>query len=152
MDKTDSTIINVLTEDARTSFRKIARKLGMSADAVISRYERLLQDRIIRGSTVILDPSRIGYEGMAAFHIDVASTGRTGADSASILKTIIKIPNVIVATKTIGDHDLLALSVIHNFEHLMKLGQEIASIPGVKNIQTSLWSGSTEICYRYFMI
>jgi hypothetical protein len=89
---------------------------------------------------------------MAAFHIDVSTSGGAKTDSTSILKTLIKMPNIIVATKTVGDHDLLALGVIHDFDHLMRLGKEIAAIPGIKNIQTALWAGSGEICPRYFII
>lgn len=88
---------------------------------------------------------------MAAFHIDVSSEG-SKSDTSRILKTIIKMPNIIVATKTVGDHDLLALGVIHNFDHMMRLGTEIAAIPGIRNIQAAVWAGGGEICPRYFII
>jgi len=89
---------------------------------------------------------------MAAFHIDVSISGGAKTDSTSILRTLIKMPNIIGATKTVGDHDLLAIGVIHDFDHLMRLGKEIAAIPGIKNIQTALWAGGGEICPRFFII
>ena len=89
---------------------------------------------------------------MAAFHIDVSTRGGGKTDSTSILKTLIRMPNIIVATKTVGEHDLLAIGVIHDFDHLMRLGKEIAEIPGIKSIQTALWAGSGEICPRYFIV
>ena len=152
MEEIDEKIIEELTADARVSFRKIARKLDRSPDTIINRYERLIADGDIRGSTVVVNPTKVGYEGMAAFHIDISSPEGDKADTTNILKTLIKMPNIIVATKTIGDHDLLALGVIHNFDHMMKLGNEIAAIPGVKNIQTSLWAAGNEICPKYFII
>lgn len=138
MDEVDQKIVEILTDDAWTSFRKIAKELDKSPDTIINRYQRLREIGDIRGSTVIVDPSKIGYEGMAAFHIDVSTNTDSKTDPARILKTIIKMPNIIVVTKTVGDHDLLALGVIHDFNHLMRLGKEIAAIPGVKNIQTAL--------------
>jgi len=152
MDEIDEKIIDALTNDARTSFRKIAKELDRSPDTIINRFEKLIDAGDVRGSTVVVEPRKIGYEGMAAFHIDVSTSGGAKTDSTSILKTLIKMPNIIVATKTVGDHDLLALGVIHDFDHLMKLGKEIAAIPGIKNIQTALWAGSGEICPRYFII
>ena len=152
MDEIDQRIVETLTVDARTSFRKIAKGLGKSPDTIINRYQKLMDAGNIRGSTVVVAPQMISYEGMAAFHIDVSTTGDSKNDSTSILRTLIKMPNIIVATKTVGDHDLLAIGVIHNFDHLMRLGIEIATIPGIKNIQTSLWATGGEICPKYFII
>lgn len=152
MDELDGKIIDILTDDARTSFRKIAKELDRSPDTIINRFEKLMEAGDVRGSTVVVEPRKIGYEGMAAFHIDVSTSGGSKTDSTSILRTLIKMPNIIVATKTVGDHDLLAIGVIHDFDHLMKLGKEIAAIPGIKSIQTALWAGSGEICPRYFII
>jgi len=152
MDEIDEKIIEIMTGDARTSFRKIAKELDRSPDTIINRFQRLRDAGDIRGSTVVIEPRKIGYEGMAAFHIDASTSGGSKTDSMSILKTIIKMPNIIVATKTVGDHDLLAIGVIHDFDHLMRLGKEIAAIPGIKNIQTAIWAGGGEVCPRYFII
>jgi Lrp/AsnC family transcriptional regulator for asnA, asnC and gidA len=152
MDEIDEKIIEILTGDARTSFRQMAKDLGKSPDTIIKRFERLREEGKIRGSTVVVEPGRIGYEGMAAFHIDASTSDGAKTDSTSILRALIRMPNIIVATKTVGDHDLLAIGVIHDFSHLMRLGGEIAAIPGVKNIQTSLWAGGEEVCPKYFII
>ncbi len=152
MDEIDEKIIDTLTDDARTSFRKIAKELDRSPDTIINRFEKLIEAGDVRGSTVVVEPRMIGYEGMAAFHIDVSTSGGAKTDSTSILKTLIKMPNIIVATKTVGDHDLLAIGVIHDFDHLMKLGNEIAALHGIKNIQTALWAGGGEICPKYFIV
>jgi hypothetical protein len=61
-------------------------------------------------------------------------------------------PNIIVATKSVGDHDLLAIGVAIDFEHLIKLRNDIAKIPGVKDIQVSFWVERTELCPKYFII
>jgi Lrp/AsnC family transcriptional regulator, regulator for asnA, asnC and gidA len=152
MDEIDQKIIEMLSKDARTSFRRIAKVLDKSPDTIINHFQRLLDSGEIRGSTVIVDPLKIGYEGMAAFHIDVSHSGDAKTDSTMILETLIKMPNIIVATKTVGDHDLLAIGVIHNFNHLMGLGKEISAIPGIKSIQTALWASNSEVCPKYFII
>lgn len=152
MDEIDQSIIEMLTEDARMSFRKIAKVLDYSLDTIINRYDHLRNSGEVRGSTVIVDPKLIGYEGMAAFHIDVSQSNGAKLDSMKILKILIKMPNIIVATKTMGDHDLLAIGVIHNFNHLMSLGKEIAAIPGIKSIKTAIWAAESEVSPKYFII
>jgi DNA-binding Lrp family transcriptional regulator len=157
MDKTDSVIIKRMTEDARVSFRKIAKELGVSPDTVISRYKALQEKGVIRGSTVVINPKEIGYKGMAAFMIDTSPTNIIGTEAAqpvvsSILETVIKMPDIILATKTVGDHDMLAIAVIRDVEHLIATGREIAEIPGIKDLRVSFWVEKAELYPKYFII
>ena len=157
MDETDLAIINKLTKDARTSFRKIAEDLGVSPDTVINRYAALQEKGVIRGSTIVINAKKIGYQAMAAFMIDtspahILANESTPADSSLILDKLIKMRNIIVATKTVGDHDLLAIGVLLNFEHLTEVRNEIAKIPGVKDLQVSFWAEKTELCPKYFVV
>ncbi|MGB8781332.1 MAG: AsnC family transcriptional regulator [Candidatus Bathyarchaeia archaeon] len=157
MDKIDVAIIDKLTEDARMSFRKIARELGVSPDTVVHRYTALQKEGAIRGSTIVIDPRKIGYKAMAVFVIDTSPTHilprqNNPPDSSMILDRLIHMPNIIVAAKSVGDHDLLAISVVMSFEHLIKVRDDIARIPGVKDLQASFWVEEMEICPKYFIV
>ncbi|MGA3192941.1 MAG: AsnC family transcriptional regulator [Candidatus Bathyarchaeia archaeon] len=157
MDKTDLAIIDKLTENARMSFRKIARELGVSPDTVVHRYTALQKEGAIRGSTIVIDPQKIGYQAMAVFVIDTSPTHilprqNNPPDSSMILDRLIHMPNIIVAAKSVGDHDLLAISVVMSFEHLIKVRDDIARIPGVKDLQVSFWVKDMEICPKYFIV
>ena len=157
MDEIDLAIINKLTNDARTSFREIAKELDISPDTVINRYAALQKEGVIRGSTIVINPKKVGYQAMAVFMIDISpahilATEATPADSSLILDKLIQMPNIIVATKSVGDHDLLAIGVAIDFEHLIKVRNDIAKIPGVKDIQVSFWVERTELCPKYFII
>ncbi|MBM3291225.1 Lrp/AsnC family transcriptional regulator [Candidatus Bathyarchaeota archaeon] len=152
MDKVDSKILEELTKDARTSFRKIAKMVDKSPDTIINHYEKLQEKGLIRGSTVIINLRSINYEGLAAFQIDVSTDKSKKIDINKILETLIKMPNIIMATKTVGDHDLLAIGVIHDFDHMMKINEEISEIKGIRDIQTALWASGEEICSKYFIV
>ncbi|WXG46288.1 MAG: Lrp/AsnC family transcriptional regulator [Candidatus Atabeyarchaeum deiterrae] len=157
MDETDISIINRLTQDARMSFRRIAEELRISPDTVINRYAALRQQGVIRGSTIVINPKKIGYQAMAVFMVDTSPTQISAeesipTDSSLVLEKLIRIPSIIVATKTVGDHDVLAIGVAIDFEHLTNLRNEITGIPGVKDVQISFWVEKTEVCPRYFMI
>lgn len=157
MDEIDLAIIEKLIDDARTSFREIAKELDISPDTVINRYAALQKEGAIRGSTIVVNPKKVGYQAMAVFMIDISpahilATEATPADSSLILDKLIQMPNMIVATKSVGDHDLLAIGVAIDFEHLIKVRNDIAKIPGVKDIQVSFWVERTELCPKYFII
>ena len=157
MDETDLFIIKKLTEEARTSFREIARELGVSPDTVINRYEALQETGVIRGSTVVINPKKIGYQAMAVFMIDTApthimATEITPTESSEILEKLIEMRNIIIATKTVGDHDLLAIGVARDFDHLTNIGADIAKLPGVKDLRVSFWVEKAELCPQYFIL
>jgi Lrp/AsnC family transcriptional regulator for asnA, asnC and gidA len=153
LDDTDRFILDTMTENARASFRGIARALGVSPDTVIGRYRKMEENGLIRGSTTVFDPNLLGYQGMAAFHIDMAPSSPDGdSDSRMVLEKLIKLPNIIVATRTVGDHDLLALGVIFGVGHLVELSGEIGGIPGVRDLQVSIWETGREISPRFFII
>lgn len=157
MDETDLFIIKRLTEDARTSFRKIAKELGVSPDTVITRYKTLQEKNVIRGNTIVINPKKIGYNGMAVFMIDaspihILATEAPSTETSMILEKLIQMRDIILATKTVGDHDLLAIGVARDFKHLIDMGANIAKIPGVKDLRISFWAEKTELCPKYFIV
>ncbi len=157
MDETDLFIIKRMTENARVSFRKIAKELAVSPDTIINRYKKLQEKGVIRGSTIVINPKEIGYHGMVVFMIDaspthILATEATHTESSLILKKLIQMRNIILATKTVGDHDLLAIGVARDFDHLIATGADIAKIPGVKDMQVSFWAEKAELCPKYFII
>lgn len=154
MDNVDLCIIEALCKDARTSFRQIATSLNLSPDTIIDRYNALQEKGVIRGSTIVLNPKAIGYGAMAVFMIDVSpvAAGKTPFDSNQILEALIKMRNIIVATKIVGDHDLLAIGVVKDFQHLFSVRDEIAAVPGVKDMEVSFWSDIKELSPKYFVI
>jgi len=147
IDKIDFTILEMLEEDARISFREIARKLQVSPDTISKRFERLKEKAIIVDSTVVIDPAKIGYSFISRFGIDVKP-----AYSSQVLDEIIKIPSVIIASKLVGGYDLVAISVVKNFQHLCKLRDTILDMPYVEKVEVGMWIKTMKLCPHYFLI
>jgi len=147
LDEIDHRILEILTEDARTSFREIARRLKISPDTVSNRYEKLKENGVIITSTVVIDPSKIGYSFIARFGIDVKP-----AYSTQVLERVIQIPSVIVASKLVGGHDLVAISVIKDFEHLCDLRDTMLEMPFVDKVELGMWIKTMEMSPHYFLI
>ena len=147
LDKIDVIILDMLKKDARTSFREIARKLKVSPDTIVNRFEKLKKESIIVGSTVVMDPRKIGYSFIARFGIHVKP-----AYSSQVLDKVIKIPSVIVASKMVDHCDIIAISVVKNFHHLCKLRDSILEMPYVEDVKVGMWIKTMELCPYYFLI
>jgi len=133
VDEIDWQIINRLRKNARTSFRKIAKEIGISTHTVTKRYKKMKKETHLC-SGVTVDLKKIGFENMVTFMI----TTSTQHNTQKTLNELIKVQNVIVATKTIGDCDLLVVAVFTDFEQLFKLERKISKIPGVNEIEFTL--------------
>ena len=130
MDKTDTEIAKILTNDARISFRKIAAQLGISTKKVIKRYEKMRKD-FLPHSTITVDLEKLGFVGQAVFLIKISYENELN----EVFQKIIQIPNIIVAIKSFGAFEILAIAPFENFDQLYKLNEEISNIDGIEKIE-----------------
>src|SRR5579863_4744776 len=65
MDEVDRTIVALLREDARRSFRDIGAYVHLSAPAVKRRVDRLERDGVLLGYTAVVDPLAFGWHAEA---------------------------------------------------------------------------------------
>lgn len=147
MDDIDLGILEALKEDARTSFREIAKHLNVSPDTVGNRYERLQREGVIIGSTVVVDASKIGYTFIARFGINVRP-----AYSSQVLEQLIKFPSVIIASKLVGSYDLMAISVVKDMPHLWKLRDTVLEMPYVEKMEVGIWIETMRLLPHFFII
>ncbi len=67
MDELDSLILDMLQRDCRTSLTEIGQKAGLSRFVVRDRVDKLFQDHIILGPTIIVNPFLVGLTRTAFF-------------------------------------------------------------------------------------
>ncbi len=133
LDKVDLAIIRILSQNARTSFRKIANKLGITTKTVIQRYQKLRKD-VISSTTITINLTKLGYISNAIFCLNISHLNK----KTDIINRINRLPNVIFATTCVGGIDALAAAPLANFSQLFKLKQKIAKIKGIKKIEILL--------------
>ena len=131
LDKTDLSIMKVLSQNARISFRRLADRLGISTQSVIRRYERLRKE-VLPYSSITLDLSKIGFMGTVSILIKVTHKQKI----SDVLDKILQIPNVIAAFRVLGLADIMISIPFTTVEQLFILEQEIFQISGV--VQTEL--------------
>ena len=66
LDDTDKTILNRLQEDARISFKEIAKEVGTSEATIFVRVKKLQKSGVIKGFRAIVNPQSVGRQ-VAAF-------------------------------------------------------------------------------------
>jgi len=62
MDKIDLKILNALQQDARLSYRELARRVAMSSPAAAERVRKLEVAKVIKGYHAQVDPAALGYQ------------------------------------------------------------------------------------------
>lgn len=132
--KINQEILTQLLKNPRKPFLKISEALGISSMTVIKRYEKMKKDGIILGTSVILDLSKIGYQGKAFLHV-------TNADNQNpelIIKTLQQIPNVFLVSEIIGAFDILAMVAFRDLKELKEIVDRIREEPSVEKVETSL--------------
>ncbi len=130
LDKIDLEIIRLLSLNSRVSFRKLAKKLGVTTKTVIQRYKNLRND-VISCTTIALNLRKLGYLCNAIFCIKVVSQHKI----SKMVESITQLPNVISVIRCVGGIDVLAIALLANFAQLFEMQQEIAKISDIKSLE-----------------
>lgn len=133
LDAVDLRLLQLLAADARVSQRALAREMHMSPPAIGERIARLERAGVVRGYTVDIDWSALGFATQAY----LAVTANT--DRASILTALHEIPEVEDIAVVTGSMDLLARLRVRDHAHLRRLlFERIWRIDGVERTETFL--------------
>jgi Lrp/AsnC family transcriptional regulator for asnA, asnC and gidA len=98
LDEIDRNILKILQENARTSYREIQDKLGISIGTIHNRISKLKKNGVIEGYTLKLNNEKLGYK--LSFLIRINCNGKF---TEEILSDIKKIPEVCSVFHTTGD-------------------------------------------------
>ncbi len=98
LDEIDKQIIRILQDNARTSYREIKDKLGLSIGTIHNRITKLKKTGVIEGYTLRLNNEKLGYKLTFLIRINI-----DGKHTEEILKNIAKKPEVCSVFHTTGD-------------------------------------------------
>jgi DNA-binding Lrp family transcriptional regulator len=142
LDELDVMILSILTKDARSSLKEIAKRCRLTSSAVLRRIERLKQEGVIVGTRFVTDPGVFGFPFYATLLIDAADSLEP-----KVKQTIRAIESVIICAESIGRYNLCALIRGRNIEELNKITSTIKNIRGINRVAINIWSG--EPYYNY---
>ena len=130
LDGPDKAIVELLQEDGRMSYTRIASVVGLSEAAVRSRVQRLVDGNVVQ-ILGVTDPLRLGFRRQAMVGV------KTEGDIEAVADTLAALPEVDYVVFVSGSYDLLFEIVCEDDEHLLSiLNDKIRSIPGVRTTDT----------------
>jgi Lrp/AsnC family transcriptional regulator for asnA, asnC and gidA len=127
-------IITELKDDARKPFRKIGEKIGVSTQTVIKRFNEMKEKGIIQLCSISINLQKLGYAGSAHLLI----TGSAGSNLSETMEKLRKTPNIILATKAIGDFEGYAVLVFRDISDLYERVIQLKKDLNIENIKFSI--------------
>jgi Lrp/AsnC family transcriptional regulator for asnA, asnC and gidA len=133
LDDADKALIELLQEDGRMPYTRLAAAVGLSEAAVRQRVQHLIDDNVVQ-IVAVTDPLRLGFSRQAMVGVRTEGDIRTVADT---LSAILEIDYVVF---TSGSFDLLFEIVCEDDDHLLALlNDKVRSIPGVRSTETFVY-------------
>lgn len=129
LDDIDLQILDALQVDARTSFVRLAKSLGVSDTTVRARIDRLTR-RFGMRFVVDIDPEKLG---MLYLYLGVRVQGPAMTRAVDRMS---ELPEIIFLGRTVGGYDLLAEMVCRDNADMIRMLDEIRSIAGVTQVDT----------------
>jgi len=135
IDEIDTTILELLQENARISQADVARAVGLAPSAVLERIRKLESRGVIKGYTALVDPHAL-EQSMLAF-IAVRSEHAPGDDTVS--QALAQCPEVLELHHVAGDDCYLLKVRARDAEHIGQLlRHRFGRIPGVRSTRTTI--------------
>ncbi len=131
LDDTDRKILELLSGDARLSYREIARQLGISHANVASRIELMEKNGAIMGYTVVLNPEEFDL-----YPLCLQISIKPGVDISQIGQLLSSYDEISIVSRVTGECDLLVLALCRNKNDALKLMSTISGIEGISRIES----------------
>ena len=129
IDEIDAKILNYLMLDARAPFSEIAKKCGISTPAIIKRFNRLKQEKIITGTALRVGLKHLGYSYRLSIDINFEK-----ANINQILRACRRLPNFITCTEVVGKYDFHAVVYLETLEQIEEIRRIFKNLKGIKRI------------------
>ncbi|MBI2548996.1 Lrp/AsnC family transcriptional regulator [Candidatus Woesearchaeota archaeon] len=127
LDETDREILEVLRNNARTSFLDISKKLRISESTVRKRVKGLEKDGVIKKYAAIIEPSKLGYGSVAFVGVDVRPE-----KFLEVAKRLTEFENIKFVSTSTGDHVIMTEIWMKNSNDLRDfISAKIESMEGV---------------------
>ena len=133
LDDIDKNIIRILQDDARTSYREIQNRLGISIGTIHNRISKLRDNGIIEGYTLRLNNVKLGYK--LSFLIRINCDGKF---TEKILNEIASKPEVCSVFHTTGEQSAALICRFKNSEDVHDFIRELNESENVTRTNSNM--------------
>lgn len=127
LDDIDSTILGILVEDGRRSFREVARRAGITTPTVQARVKRMMDQGLIRKISPIFDPSKFQHGLVFQLYLRVDPT-----KIEAVAHRLERRSEVRAIYLTTGENNLTLRVAVDSLEEMQRLTEELDREFGVK--------------------
>lgn len=132
-DNLDLQILGILMEDATIPYTEIAKKLIVSGGTIHVRMKKMHDLEVIKGSHLMIDPQKIGYD-ICAFLGIFLEKGSQYKDAVENLRNIKEIVELHYCT---GLYSMFAKIICRDTNHLRHvLNEDIQGVKGIQRTET----------------
>jgi Lrp/AsnC family transcriptional regulator for asnA, asnC and gidA len=133
IDNLDIDILSILMNDATTAYTDIAKELIVSGGTIHVRMKKMEDLGIIKGSNLIVDAQKVGYD-VCAFLGIYLEKGSIYHDAVSKLK---EVKEIVELHYTTGAYSMFAKIICRDTNHLRHvLNDQVQSIQGIQRTET----------------
>ncbi len=135
VDEKDLKILSILSDDARTPSSKIAKRVGLTPNAVKYRLKRLEGERVITGYEMVVDRTKLGmFHYKLLMHFQKANEEKI----MRLVRHCEELPNLVFLVRAIGPWDM---DVDLDFKNTVELHNSVLELTStfkdlVRNYET----------------
>ncbi|MEZ0539611.1 Lrp/AsnC ligand binding domain-containing protein [Fibrella arboris] len=133
IDNVDLKILNLLMQDATMAYTEIGKRIFVSGGTVHVRMKKMEDMGIVRGSQLIIDHTKLGWDISAFLGIYLDKSSLYG----EVAEQLMKIPEVVNIHYTTGIYSIFAKIVCRDTLHLRQvLHDKIQKVGGIQRTET----------------
>ena len=133
LDDIDLKILSFLMQDAQMSYTEIAKHVFVSGGTVHVRMKKMQQMKVVIGSELRIDFTKLGYDIKAFLGIFLEKS----AYYNHVIRQLKQIPEIVSVDYTTGNYSMFALMYCKDTNHLRDvLHDKIQKVQGIERTET----------------
>jgi len=147
IDAADYRILNLLQEDCRLSYNKVAAKIGVSVGTAYNRMKILEAKEFLKGYSLVSDLTKLGYSLTAAIFVQAE-----GGHLQAVKHSIAKADCVAAVYDVTGEFDALVIAKFKDRSELSAFIKHLAAESFVKRTVTSVSLNTVKEDFRVKLV
>ena len=133
IDNVDLQILSLLMENAQMPYTEIAKKVFVSSGTIHVRMKKLTQMGVVKGSQLVVDPAKLGYDITAFLGIYLEKNSLYD----SVAQQLEEIPEVTGLHYTTGIYSMFVKIMCRDTRHLQEvLHDKVQKVEGIQRTET----------------
>ncbi|WP_420316040.1 Lrp/AsnC ligand binding domain-containing protein [Ekhidna sp.] len=133
IDNVDLKILNMLSEDAKMPYTEVAKKVFVSGGTVHVRMKKMEEMGIVKGTTLKIDYSRLGYDITCFLGIYLEKSSLYDR----VVSELKEIPEIATIRYTTGNYNIFCKIYCKDTQHLKDvLHDKIQKVDGIESTET----------------